>query len=92
VSVAYQHVREEPPTPSSLESEISPDIDAIVAKSLAKKTSERYQSAAQMRADIERALAGQSVDAVTTAMPVATPPSAPSTTETTFLLAAGRGN
>jgi serine/threonine-protein kinase len=59
VAVAYQHVREAPPAPSSLEPEVTPEIDAIVAKSLAKKTSERYQSAAEMRADIERALAGQ---------------------------------
>ena len=83
VSVAYQHVREEPPTPSSIESEVSPEIDAIVARSLAKKTSDRYQSAAQMRADIERVLAGQAVDAVTTAMPVAAP--LPPTQETSFL-------
>ena len=84
VSVAYQHVREEPPTPSSLEPEVSPDIDAIVAKSLAKKTSERYQSAAQMRADIERSLAGQSIDSATTAMPIA-PPATPPEEETSFL-------
>ena len=75
VSVAYQHVREEPPTPSSIEPEVAPEIDAIVGKALAKKTAERYQSAAQMRADIERALAGQAVDATaTTMMPVAPPP------------------
>ncbi len=72
VSVAYQHVREEPPPPSSLDPEISPEIDSIVARSLAKKTAERYQSAAQMRADIERVLAGQAVEA-TTAMPVVAP-------------------
>ncbi len=63
VSVAYQHVREEPPAPSSIEAEVPPEIDAIVAKALAKKTADRYQSAAQMRADIERALAGQDVEA-----------------------------
>ncbi|CAN5766150.1 Stk1 family PASTA domain-containing Ser/Thr kinase [soil metagenome] len=63
VSVAYQHVREEPVLASSIEPEVSPEIDAIVGKALAKRTSERYQSAAQMRADIERALAGQDVEA-----------------------------
>jgi eukaryotic-like serine/threonine-protein kinase len=83
VSVAYQHVREEPPTPSSIEPEVSREIDAIVARSLAKKTSDRYQSAAQMRADIERVLAGQAVDTVTTAMPVAAP--LPPSQETSFL-------
>ena len=84
VSVAYQHVREEPPTPSSLEPEVSPEIDAIVAKSLAKKTSERYQSAAQMRADIERSLAGQTIDTATTALPPV-PPAPPPSDETSFL-------
>ncbi|MGH3367588.1 MAG: Stk1 family PASTA domain-containing Ser/Thr kinase, partial [Nocardioidaceae bacterium] len=63
VAVAYQHVREEAPPPSSIDPEISPDLDAICAKSLAKSTQDRYQSAADMRADIERALAGQQVDA-----------------------------
>ncbi|MBA2739750.1 MAG: Stk1 family PASTA domain-containing Ser/Thr kinase [Nocardioidaceae bacterium] len=63
VSVAYQHVREEPALASSLDPEVSAEIDAIVDKALAKKTSDRYQSAAQMRADIERALAGQAVEA-----------------------------
>ena len=85
VSVAYQHVREEPPTPSSLEPEVSPEIDGIVARSLAKKTSERYQSAAQMRADIERVLAGQAVHTPTTTMPLVTPAPTPSTQETSFL-------
>jgi serine/threonine-protein kinase len=85
VAVAYQHVREAPPAPSSLEPEVTPEIDAIVAKSLAKKTSERYQSAAEMRADIERALAGEPVvapmaaagavaAAATTALPGASNP------------------
>ncbi|MDQ3663344.1 MAG: Stk1 family PASTA domain-containing Ser/Thr kinase, partial [Actinomycetota bacterium] len=79
VSVAYQHVREDPPVPSSLADDVSPAIDAVVAKALAKKTSDRYQSAAQMRADIERALAGQHVEppvvaaaAATTALPSGT--------------------
>ncbi len=85
VSVAYQHVREEPPTASSIEPEVGPEVDAIVGKALAKKTAERYQSAAQMRADIERALAGQAVDAsATSMMPVAAPPPPP-TESTSFL-------
>jgi eukaryotic-like serine/threonine-protein kinase len=63
VSVAYQHVREDAPPPSTLDPQISPAIDAIVAKALAKRTEERYQSAAEMRADIQRALAGQQIAA-----------------------------
>jgi serine/threonine-protein kinase len=63
VSVAYQHVREEADRPSQHNPDLDDDVDAIVAKALAKRTDERYQSAAQMRADIERYLAGQQVAA-----------------------------
>jgi eukaryotic-like serine/threonine-protein kinase len=61
VSVAYQHVREQAAPPSSLDPELPPEIDAIVMKALAKPVEERYQSAAAMRADIERFLAGKPV-------------------------------
>ncbi|MGH3446630.1 MAG: Stk1 family PASTA domain-containing Ser/Thr kinase, partial [Nocardioidaceae bacterium] len=63
VSVAYQHVREEPAAPSTYDSQIPPVMDAIALKSLAKRVDERYQSASEMRADIERALEGQPVQA-----------------------------
>src|SRR5690625_4764968 len=61
VSVAYQHVREEPVAPSTLNPEVTPGMDAVVLKALTKRTEERYQSAAEMRADIERVLAGLEV-------------------------------
>ncbi|HZK35406.1 MAG TPA: Stk1 family PASTA domain-containing Ser/Thr kinase, partial [Aeromicrobium sp.] len=67
VSVAYQHVREEARPPSALNPDVSPNIDHIVAKALAKRTDDRYQSAADMRNDIERAIAGHAVDAPTAA-------------------------
>ena len=63
VAVAYQHVREDPTPPSHLVEDVSPAIDAIVLKALAKNPANRYQSAAEMRADIERALAGRPVEA-----------------------------
>ncbi len=61
VSVAYQHVREEPSPPSFFERTVTPEIDAITLKALTKRVDERYQSASEMRADIERALSGQPV-------------------------------
>ena len=67
VSVAYQHVREEARPPSQLNPDVSQAIDNIVAKSLAKRVDDRYSSAADMRKDIERVLAGQSVEAPTSA-------------------------
>ncbi|WP_127505237.1 Stk1 family PASTA domain-containing Ser/Thr kinase [Actinoplanes solisilvae] len=61
VSVAYQHVREEPKAPSEINHEVSPDVDAIVLKALAKNPMNRYQSAQEMRADALRAVAGRPV-------------------------------
>ncbi len=61
VSVAYQHVREQAAPPSTLDPDLSPEIDAIVMKALAKRIEDRYQSAAAMRQDIERYLAGKPV-------------------------------
>ncbi|WP_328989667.1 Stk1 family PASTA domain-containing Ser/Thr kinase [Kribbella sp. NBC_01245] len=63
VSVAYQHVREEPLPPSSFDPEIPPEIDAVVLKALTKNRDHRYQSANEMRQDIHRVLAGQQVTA-----------------------------
>ncbi|WP_155057115.1 Stk1 family PASTA domain-containing Ser/Thr kinase [Streptomyces blattellae] len=67
VAVAYQHVREEPQPPSVFDPEITPEIDAIVLKALTKDPNYRYQSADEMRADIEACLDGQPV-AATAAM------------------------
>ena len=61
VSVAYQHVREDPRAPSSINREVPPDVDAIVLKALAKNPLNRYQSAQEMRADALRAVAGRPV-------------------------------
>ncbi|MCZ7421691.1 Stk1 family PASTA domain-containing Ser/Thr kinase [Verrucosispora sp. WMMA2121] len=61
VSVAYQHVREAPPTPSDLNPDVNPAVDAIVLKALSKNPLNRYQSAGEMRADLLRAAAGRPV-------------------------------
>jgi serine/threonine-protein kinase len=63
VAVAYQHVREDPVPPSTKNPEISRVIDAIVLKAMAKNPANRYQSAAEMRADLLRAAAGRPVAA-----------------------------
>jgi eukaryotic-like serine/threonine-protein kinase len=73
VAVAYQHVREPAVPPSDHDTELPEAIDAIVMKALAKRVEDRYQSAAAMRSDIERYLAGRPVHAVA-------PPPLPTTT------------
>ena len=63
VSVAYQHVRENPVPPSQIDPMVTPSMDAIVLKALAKDPGERYQTASEMRDDINRLLAGHAVKA-----------------------------
>ena len=54
-------MREQVAPPSSLDPDLPPEVDRIVMQALAKPIDERYQSAAAMRADIERYLAGQPI-------------------------------
>jgi beta-lactam-binding protein with PASTA domain/predicted Ser/Thr protein kinase len=84
VAVAYQHVREDPVPPSQRHQGISPDLDAVVLKALAKNPDNRYQSTAEMRADLVRVHSGQTpeapkvlTDAERTSLMAAAPPSQP---------------
>jgi len=63
VAVAYQHVRENAVAPSAVNPAITPAVDSVVMKALAKNPLNRYQSAAEMRADLQRALADRPVEA-----------------------------
>jgi len=63
VSVAYQHVREDPIPPSQRHPGISADLDAVVLKALAKNPENRYQTAAEMRADLVRVHNGETPEA-----------------------------
>ena len=63
VAVAYQHVREDPVPPSHRHPGISPELDAVVLKALAKNPDNRYQTAAEMRADLVRVHSGEKPEA-----------------------------
>jgi eukaryotic-like serine/threonine-protein kinase len=63
VAVAYQHVREDPIPPSQRHEDVSADLDAVVLKALAKNPDNRYQTAAEMRADLVRVHNGETPEA-----------------------------
>ena len=63
VAVAYQHVREAAPTPSSFAADVPETLDRITLKALAKDRDDRYSSAAEFRADLESAARGGRVAA-----------------------------
>ena len=92
VAVAYQHVREPAVPPCDHDTELPEAIDAIVMKALAKRVEDRYQSAAAMRSDIERYLAGRPVHAVVPPPPPTTTiPSTAATAVAAPLPGGGRG-
>jgi serine/threonine-protein kinase len=63
VSIAYQHVSEQAVPPSQLDPAVPSQVDAIVLTALQKNPGDRYQTAAEMRSDVERAIAGLPVTA-----------------------------
>jgi eukaryotic-like serine/threonine-protein kinase len=63
VAIAYQHVRENPVPPSRVDPDVPVWADAIVLKAMAKAPADRYQTAADMRADLQRAASGMPVAA-----------------------------
>jgi len=68
VAIAYQHVRENPVPPSQIDPEIPRWAEAITLNAMAKAPADRYQNAAEMRADIQRALSGMPVSPLRTQM------------------------
>ena len=63
VAIAYRHVREDPAPPRLLNPDIPPPLEAVCLKAMAKRPEDRYQTAAEFRADLERVRSGQRVSA-----------------------------
>jgi serine/threonine-protein kinase len=63
VAVAYKHVNEAPTPPSALAPDVPADLEAVVMRCLAKNPANRYASAEELLADLERVRAGQPVQA-----------------------------
>jgi serine/threonine protein kinase len=49
LAIAYAHVQEEPPVPSSINRSLPPAVDALLARALKKNPNERFPSAVAMR-------------------------------------------
>jgi serine/threonine-protein kinase len=63
VAIAYKHVQETPPLPSSVGVNVPAPLEAITMKLLAKDPAGRYDTAEDLRADLRRFLDGQTVAA-----------------------------
>ena len=64
VAIAYKHVQEPAPLPSSTGVAVPPALEAIVAQLLAKDPAQRYASAEDLRADLRNYLEGLPVSAL----------------------------
>ena len=80
VSVAYQHVSEMPVSPSQVDPAVPPGLDALVLKSLAKNPQDRYQTANEFKADVDRALQGLPVTGTIPSIRATVPADSSSTT------------
>ena len=56
VAIALKHISEAPKPPSEINSAVSKALDEVVLKALEKDGAQRYQTAADMAADLKRAL------------------------------------
>ena len=65
VEIAMKHLSNTPAPPSKLRPDVPRELDMVVMRALAKDPDERYQSADEMEADLERVARGARVSAAT---------------------------
>jgi eukaryotic-like serine/threonine-protein kinase len=70
VAIAYKHVQENPVPPRRIDASLPETLEAITLKCLAKNAANRYPSAQDLRADLQRYLSGSRI----MAEPVLAPP------------------
>ncbi|MEO8475896.1 MAG: Stk1 family PASTA domain-containing Ser/Thr kinase, partial [Actinomycetota bacterium] len=63
VTIAYKQVNETPVPPSQLNPDVPAPLDAVIMKALSKNPANRYQTADDFAADLERVVTGQQVEA-----------------------------
>jgi beta-lactam-binding protein with PASTA domain/predicted Ser/Thr protein kinase len=65
LEIAMKHLSEVPKPPSELRPDVPHDLDLVVLRALAKDPADRYQTAEEMDADLERVLNGLPVGSET---------------------------
>ncbi len=63
VAIAYRHVQDDPTPPRVLNPDVPVSLERVCLKAMAKRPEDRYQTALEMRQDLERARAGAPVAA-----------------------------
>ncbi|HEY7198551.1 MAG TPA: Stk1 family PASTA domain-containing Ser/Thr kinase [Gaiellaceae bacterium] len=58
IEIAMKHLNEIPRPPSAIRPEITPELDQVVLRALAKNPEDRYQSADELQEDLDRVEAG----------------------------------
>ncbi|MGA2210442.1 MAG: Stk1 family PASTA domain-containing Ser/Thr kinase [Acidimicrobiales bacterium] len=61
VAIAYKHVSEAPVPPRELEPRLSPALEAIIMRAMAKNPADRYATAEDLHADLQRFMQGATV-------------------------------
>lgn len=58
VALAYQHVSAEPTPPSHVSRDVTPELEAVVLRAMAKQPEQRYATAGDFNAELQRAVSG----------------------------------
>jgi eukaryotic-like serine/threonine-protein kinase len=65
LEIAMKHLSEIPKPPSALRPEVSPDLDMVVLRALAKDPADRFESAEEMDRELARVASGDAVTSET---------------------------
>jgi len=64
IGVVFKHINEPLTSPTVINPNLSPDVEAVIVRALAKAPEDRYQTAKEFAADLERAMADQPTEPV----------------------------